>query len=196
MFLMNLAILINLKLDLTYYQFFYATLPVVFYAAFNAVFYLQNIVKTIRRTSSNSIPNYITFPALIMNIVYFIIEFFVDDPNNPYWFYISTASIQFINCIFIFAYQKLIIDRYMNSKEATLNTIFLYIYTALSIGAIYACVCINIYVTVILLLATAAIMTFSLSLSRVALVNAKRYRKHTSKHSSRNDDDDDSDDDE
>ena len=189
MFLMNLAILINMKLNLAYYQFFYATLPVVFYAAFNSIFYIKNIIKELRGSRSNSIPIYITLPALIINIVYFIIEFFVDDPNNPYWFYISTAAIQFVNSLFIFAYQKLIIERYMNPKEATLNTIFLYIYTALSIGSIYACVFINIYVTVILLLATAFIMTFSLSLSRVALINARRHRKRSSRHSSHDEDD-------
>ncbi len=178
MFLMNLAILINNKLALNYYKIYYTTIPIIFYVICTCLFYTEALRYTLKgKSSSKAMPLYITIPALAINVVYFIIEVFVDKPDNPFFFYIATAAIQFINILFVFSYQKKNIEKYMNTKEAALNSIFLYVYTILSVGTLYACVFINIYATVILLLVTSFVMTFSLSLSKIAISSTKS--KHT-----------------
>jgi len=182
MFLMNLAILINSKFALEYYKIFYTTIPVILYTVCTCTFYITALINSIRKSSSTrAMPLHIIIPALVMNIVYLIIEVFVDKPENPFFFYIGTTSIQFINILFVFTYQKKNIEKYMKPKEAALNNIFLYTYTLLSVGTIYACVFINIYITVILLLVTSLIMTLSLSLSKIAIdTTRKKYRRRIS----------------
>ncbi len=179
MFIMNLAILINSKLALDFYKIFYTTIPVIMYVICILIFYIISLNYTLKKPSSTkAMPLHIIVPALIVNVVYFIIEVFVDKPDNPFFFYIATTSIQFINILFVFSYQKKNIEKYMNPKEAALNNIFLYCYTLLSLGTLYACVFINIYVTVILLLVTSFIMTLSLSLSKIAIKNNKNYSRN------------------
>ncbi len=184
MFIMNLAILINNKLALDFYKIFYTTIPIILYVICTCTFYIISLTYTIKKaTSTKAMPLYIIIPALIVNIVYFIIEVFVDKPDNPFFFYIATTAIQFINILFVFSYQKRNIEKYMEPKEAALNSIFLYCYTLLSVGTIYACVFINIYITVILLLVTSFIMTLSLSLSKIAVeTGRKQYRKEKRLH--------------
>ncbi len=183
MFIMNLAILINNKFSLEYYKIFYTTIPVTLYAVCTVIFYLSSLSKTIKKSSSSSrvIPLKISIPALLMNIIYLVVEVFVDKPENPFFFYIGTTFIQFVNILFVYTYQKRNIEKYMKPNEAALNNIFLYAYTFLSVFTIYACVFINIYITVVLLLITSFVMTLSLSLTSLA-TNASRKSRRKRSH--------------
>lgn len=180
MFLMNLAILVNSKLSLDFYKMYYMSLPVVFYCLFTCLFYVRQIRKIFYRNKySYALSELIPITAaLIINIVYFVIEIFIDNPDNPFLFYISTSIIQLINVLFIFSYQKKLSDQYMHPKQQLLSSIISYIYVIMAVLTLYACVFVNIYITVIILLITSFILTLSLSILLVARRNHKNYMKH------------------
>ena len=156
------------------------SLPVVFYCLFTCLFYVRQIRKIFYRNKySYALSELIPITAaLIINIVYFVIEIFIDNPDNPFLFYISTSIIQLINVLFILSYQKKLSDQYMHPKQQLLSSIISYIYVIMAVLTLYACVFVNIYITVIILLITSFILTLSLSILLVARRNHKNYMKH------------------
>ncbi len=177
MFLMNFAILINSKLNVEFYKLYYMSIPIVFYCIFGCLFYARRIGDAFRKNQYSYGFDQIVpvTAALIMNVVYFVIEIFIDNPDNPFLFYISTTIIQLINVLFIFAYQKDLTKRYMPTSQQLLSTIISYIYVLLAVFTLYTCLFLNIYITIILLLITSFVLTLSLSMVYVARKNYKKY---------------------
>lgn len=179
MFITNLAILINTKLGAEFYKLYYISVPVCFYCAFTLIFYLKRLFGSERETSElyivkHTIP---TVAALIMNIVYFVIEIFVEDPDNPFLFYILTTVIQLVNVLFIFSYQKKLIGKYMPIDKQALSNVLTYVFVILAVLSLYACVFLNIYIAIIMLLITSFVITLSLSMSLVAKRNYIIYNE-------------------
>lgn len=173
MLLMNLAILINSKLSLDFYKLYYMSIPVVVYCIFTCLFYIRQLRKALHKRESSHLPGELipVVALLIINIVYFVIEIFIDKPDNPFWFYISTSVVQLVNILYIFAYQKDLDERYMNSKKQLFNSFISYLYVIMSVLTLYACVFINIYATVIAILATSFVLALSLTITYVARRN-------------------------
>lgn len=178
MFLMNFAILINSKLNIEFYKLYYMSIPVIFYCVFMFLFYIRRLKECFSENRYSSgvdrlIP---AVAALIMNIVYFVIEIFIDNPDNPFLFYISTTIIQLINVLFIFSYQKKIAEVCMTTKQELLNKVMSYTYVMLAVLTLYTCVFVNIYITIVILLITSLVLTLSLSVLSVARRKFRSYK--------------------
>lgn len=152
MLLLNLAILIISKITNQFHELIYI-IPVIVYAVSMTLFYFS-YVKTTRR-SRNKIANIaVVSSAILINVLFAIVETFIEDPNNPVMFYICTAVVQVINLMFLYTYMKSYVMRIMDPSQQLIHKILCYIFVALSLISLYSCF-INIFLTVLLLIATA-----------------------------------------
>lgn len=152
MLLLNLAILIISKITSMFHELIYI-IPVIGYVASITLFYFSYL-KTTRR-SRNKVANIaVVSSAILINILFAIVEAFIEDPNNPVMFYICTAVVQVINLMFLYTYMKTYVTRIMDPSQQLIHKILCYVFVALALLTLYGCF-INVFLTVLLLIATA-----------------------------------------
>jgi len=152
MLLLNLAILIISKITNQFHELIYI-IPVIGYVVSMILFYFSYI-KTTRRSRSKFANIAVVTSAIMINVLFAIVETFIEDPNNPVMFYICTAIAQVINLMFLFTYMKTYVIRIMDPSQQLIHRILSYIFVVLALLSLYCCF-INIFLTVLLLIATA-----------------------------------------
>lgn len=187
MFLMNLAILINSKLNAEFYKIYYMSVPVTLYCIFFGAFYIKRMRNLIHKRHRRSFVEELVplIAVSVINVVYFVVEVFIDSPDNPFLFYICTTVIQLINVLFIFRYQKKLIEKYMTATQKLFSDVVLYIYVVLAVLTLYTCIFMNIYITIIILLLTSFVIALSLSILYMA---RKKYMEYLDEDEPKEDD--------
>lgn len=151
MLLVNLAMLIISKITDEFHQLIYI-LPVIAYSASMILFYISYI-RTSRRNFSSFTSKAVLVSVILINLIFAYVETFIEDPENPILFYICTSVAQVINLMFLFSYMKNYAQRIMAPSQQVIHKILSYIFVVLSLLSLYCCF-INIFLTVMLLIAT------------------------------------------
>lgn len=169
--LLNLAILILSKITSEFHHLIYV-IPVIAYCVLMILFYFSYF-RTKKRQFNAFRENVLLISLIGINVLFAVVETFIEDPNNPVLFYICTSVIQVINLLFLFNYMKQYASRLMSSSQYLIHRILSYTFVILSILTLYSCF-VNIFMTVLLLIATSA---FSAITTAMFLIAARR-RNH------------------
>lgn len=150
--LVNLAMLIISKITDEFHELIYI-LPIIAYSVMMVLFYISYF-KTIRQQEYSASNVAVIVSAIVINIMFAIVEIFIEDPENPVMFYICTSVAQVINLLFLFNYMQRYSMRIMAPSQQLVHKILSYIFVVLAVLALYCCF-INIFLTVFLLMGTA-----------------------------------------
>lgn len=171
MLILNLAILILSKITNQFHEFIYI-IPVVCYSLAMILFYIS-YVRTTRKSRSKFANIAVVVSAIIINVLFAVVETFIEDPENPVMFYICTSIVQVINLMFLFAYMKSYVMRIMNPSQQLIHKIISYIFVVLALLALYSCF-VNIFTTVLLIIATAFFAAVASSMFLIAARSRNR----------------------
>lgn len=149
--LVNLAMLVMSKITNEFHELIYI-IPVIVYAISMVIFYFSYI-KTTKRHNPTFSNRAVVISAIAINILFAIVETFIEDPENPVMFYICTSVAQVINLLFLFSYMKRYAMRIMDPSQQLIHNILSYMFVVLALLSLYCCF-INIFLTVLLLIAT------------------------------------------
>lgn len=163
--LLNLAILILSKITNEFHQLIYI-LPIIAYSVLMVLFYFSYF-RTKKQHHQTFKEHIMLYSLIGINILFAVVETFVEDPNNPVLFYICTSVIQVINLLFLFNYMKQYASRLMSSSQYLIHRILSYTFVILSVLSLYSCF-VNIFMTVVLLIATAAFAAITTTMFIIA----------------------------
>lgn len=169
--LINLAMLVMSKITNEFHELIYI-LPVVGYAVAMILFYISYLRTTKKRYRTLS-GIAVVASAMIINIMFAFVEIFIEDPENPVMFYICTSIAQVINLLFLFNYMQRFAPKIMASSQQLIHKILSYVFVVLSLLALYCCF-INIFLTVLLLIATAFFSAVSSTMFLIAARSRNR----------------------
>ena len=173
MFLTNLSIVINNRMALDFYKIYYMSIPVVCYTAFFVIFYILHW-KIQLEEEDYTISTVATSVAILINIFYCVIETVVEDPNNPWLFFICTVFIQLVNILFIFNIIRKSASEVTTPSGAIVLQIFNYITLFGAAYSMYAAVFTNIILTAIVMIATCALSALTMVIHFMAVKNQIR----------------------
>lgn len=169
--LLNLAMLVLSKLTNEFHELIYI-LPVVGYSICMILFYIS-YVRTTKRHNHSFSSRAVVISAMVINIMFSLVEIFVEDPENPVMFYITTSVVQVINLMFLFNYMKRYAMRIMGISQQLIHKILSYIFVVLAVLALYCCF-VNIFLTVLLLIATSFFAAVASTMFLIAARSRKR----------------------
>lgn len=173
MFLTNLSILINNRMALDFYKIYYMSIPVVCYTAFFIVFYIMHWKMQLEE-DDYTISTAVTSVAILINLFYCVIETVIEDPNNPWLFFICTVFIQLVNILFIFNIIRKSASEVTSPAGAIVLQIFNYITLFGAVYSMYAAVFTNILLTAIVMICTCALSALTMVMHYIAVKNQIR----------------------
>lgn len=163
--LVNLAMLVMSKITNEFHELIYI-LPVTAYSVCMVIFYMSYL-KTTKRHINTFSNKAVVASAMIINIMFAIVEIFIEDPENPVMFYICTSVAQVINLLFLFNYMKRYVQRIMATSQQLIHKILSYVFVVMALLALYCCF-VNIFMTVLLLIGTAFFAAVSSTMFLIA----------------------------
>ncbi len=174
MFLTNLSIVINNRMALEFYKIYYMSIPVVLYTLLFVIFYIFQW-KMQLEDEEYSVGTAITTVAILINLFYCVIETVIEQPENPWLFFICTVFIQLVNILFIFNIIRKSATEVTTPAGAVVLQIFNYITLFGAIYSMYAAVFTNILLTAIVMIVTAALSALTMVIYHLAIKNQIRY---------------------
>jgi len=174
MFLTNLSIVINNRMALDFYKIYYMSIPVVLYTIFSVMFYILHWKMQLEE-EDYSISTTVTIVAILINIFYCVIETVIEQPDNPWLFFICTVFIQLVNILFIFNIIRKSATSVATPAGAVVLQIFNYITMFGAAYSMYAAVFTNIVLTAIVMIVTCALSALTMVMHYIAVKNQIRY---------------------
>lgn len=170
MLITNVSILINDRLAVDFYKLYYISLPVLLYTICYVIYYLLNWKDTVLEEAefASRVP---VMVALIINIVYCVVETIIERPENPWMYYICTVFIQLINLIYQFNAMKKYIPDTQKRREHIILQIFSYIFLFLGLWSMYSIVFLNVYIAAVGMIAACAFSLISTFILHITLKN-------------------------
>lgn len=168
MLITNISILVNDRLAINFYKLYYISLPVLLYTVSYVIYYLINWKNNILEEADGASRIPITV-ALVINVVYCIIETIVERPENPWMYYICTVFIQLVNMIYLFNAIKSYIPEAQKRKEHIILQIFSYLFLFLGLWSMYSVVFLNVYIAATGMIATCIFSLISIFILYIIL---------------------------
>ncbi len=174
MFLTNLSIVINNRMALDFYKIYYLSIPVLIYTALFVIFYILDW-KIQLEEEDYSISSTATIVAIMINIFYCVIETIIEQPDNPWLFFICTVFIQLVNILYIFNIIRKTATMVATPAGAVVLQIFNYITLFGAAYSMYAAVFTNIMLTAVVMITTSALASLTMVMHYMAVRNQMRY---------------------